>query len=225
MCAVDPVHRLRDSARLEASPMRAAAASPTPVHSSSSSKVRPPPGSLVPASGTGSSSIADIAGPAALQKLAGGISSSSGGGWGIQAALETVGSAVEGIPSHVAEGLDTLDSFAAEVAGAASSAVQAGRATGAAAAGDTAAGDDESALDFVSDFPQLFPAAVMSEVVQRHSTAGALPALSGAGPNGSGSGGGGVVNGIFSLTLPGVWRVESLHQMLRSVSPERDSKA
>ncbi|WIA20437.1 hypothetical protein OEZ85_004848 [Tetradesmus obliquus] len=188
-------------------------------------------------------------------------SKSSSGGWGIQAvqdALDSVGSAVEGLAMQVAEGLDSLDSMAsAAAAGLAADDVAAGG-EGVAAEGSS------SALDFLSDFPQLVPAAVMSDgAQQRHSAAGQqqqqgaaqLAAAGAASEIMTGSAkslstglaeqqqqpaltSGAVADMsefaaeavrqvrsvVAAAQLPGVWRVESLHQMLRAVSPEPGSR-
>uniref|UniRef100_A0A383W130 GYF domain-containing protein n=1 Tax=Tetradesmus obliquus TaxID=3088 RepID=A0A383W130_TETOB len=263
--------RLRDDAWLEASPMRSGNASPAVGHNSSSSgKIgRLAPGSLAfearpssskllqdKAAGNGSSSSSKDGGVDSRSK------SSSSGGWGIQAvqdALDSVGSAVEGLAMQVAEGLDSLDSMASAAA--------------AGLAADDAAGDNEgvaaegssSALDFLSDFPQLVPAAVMSDgAQQRHSAAGqqqqqqrgaAQLAGAGAASKTAASSAKSLSRGlaeqqpalasgavadmsefaaeavrqvrsvVAAAQLPGVWRVESLHQMLRAVSPEPASRA
>ncbi|KAF6255266.1 hypothetical protein COO60DRAFT_1641682 [Scenedesmus sp. NREL 46B-D3] len=185
---------------------------------------------------------------------------SSGGGWGIQAVqdvLGSVGSAVEGLAMQVAEGLDSLDSMA--------NAAAAGPEAGAAATGIAAEGSS-SALDFVADFPQLFPAAVMSDVVQQRHTAaglvvqqqqqqqqqGVAPWAAGAAnmkdsrseapaeqQQGLTAAASGAVSDmsefaaeavrqvrgvVAAAQLPGVWRVEGLHQMLRAVSPDPPSR-
>jgi hypothetical protein len=118
--------------------------------------------------------------------------------------------------------------------------------------GGVAAEGSSSALDFVADFPQLFPAAVMSDVVQqRHSaaesaaqqqegTAGDASSLDSqiAEPGLTAAASGAVADMsefaaeavrqvrsvVAAAQLPGVWRVESLHQMLRAVSPEPASR-
>jgi hypothetical protein len=258
--------RLRDAARLDASPIRAA--SPRAGHSSSSSSNagRLVPGSLAFEAHTNSGKLLnkETAGQGGSSSSSSGADDrfkSSGGGWGIQAvqdALGSVGSAVEGLAMQVAEGLDSLDSMAnAAAAGSVVSDAEAGAGASVAAEGSS------SALDFVSDFPQLVPAAVMNEVVQqRHSAAGlasqqqqqqqgtARLDTSAKGvsqglteqqqqPGLTAAASGAVADMsefaaeavrqvrsvVAAAQLPGVWRVESLHQMLRAVSPEPGSRA
>jgi hypothetical protein len=253
--------RLRDAARLEASPMRSAVASPVVGHSNNSGNAgRLAPGSLSFDAHAGSSKLSSKVATSNSSSAVEGASRSSGGGWGIQAvqdALGSVGSAVEGLAMQVAEGLDSLDSMANAAAGP-----EAGDLEG----GNVAAEGSNSALDFVSDFPQLFPAAVMSNVVQqRHSAAGVAAqqhqrdAAGGASskelaassmsnvlaeqqqqqPSLTAAASGAVADMsefaaeavrqvrsvVAAAQLPGVWRVESLHQMLRAVSPEPASRA
>jgi hypothetical protein len=252
--------RLRDAARLEASPMCSAVASPVVGHSSDSGNAaRLAPGSLSFDGHTGSSKLSSkaVISSSSSSHTVERASRSSGGGWGIQAvqdALGSVGSAVEGLAMQVAEGLDSLDSMAnAAAAEPAADDVEGGN------VGVTAEGSN-SALDFVADFPQLFPAAVMSDVVQqRHSAAGsaAQQQQSTAGdeltnslnnelaeqqqqqPGLTAAASGAVADMsefaaeavrqvrsvVAAAQLPGVWRVESLHQMLRAVSPEPVSRA
>jgi hypothetical protein len=242
--------RLRDAARLEASPMRSAVASPVVGQRSSGNAARLAPGSLSFDAHTGSSKLSSKAVISNSSSCAvEGASRSSGSGWGIQAvqdALGSVGSAVEGLAMQVAEGLDSLDSMAnAAAAEPAAEDVEGGD-------GGVAAEGSSSALDFVADFPQLFPAAVMSDVVQqRHSaaesaaqqqegTAGDASSLDSqiAEPGLTAAASGAVADMsefaaeavrqvrsvVAAAQLPGVWRVESLHQMLRAVSPEPASR-